>query len=286
MTDPKAVIIDVSDANFREAVVERSFSVPVLVDFWAPWCGPCKSLTPVLESVTQRMKGRFLLAKLNTDENPQISRQLGVQGLPTVKAFVDGKIVDGFTGVLPEDDFIRFVDKVAPSHTEKFFEKLVALRQAGQIQVAVNGLCQLLEQEPGHIPARLELAGILLDGNQLEEARGLMAPLMDDPAPSTEVMAVLSRIRFLDEAEPVEPLRAALAEDPSNQEAMVALGKALLAKGGYEEGFDLLLDSIRLAGGDDEMPGRDVMIRAFEVLGNSDPRVLKYRSQLSMLLYK
>jgi len=279
-------VIDVTEATFHQEVVERSFGVPVLVDFWAPWCGPCKTLTPILEAVAARMGGRFMLAKVNTDQNPQLGRQLGVQGLPTIQAFVDGKVVDSFTGAMPEHAVVQFVDKVAPSLTNKFLDKIATLREMGHIEQAVEGLCQILDQAPDNVRARVQLATILLDGNQIDEAREIISAVEGESLSSLGVVAVLSRLKLMESAGPVEPLRAAVVADPDDSSAHVALGKALLARGDYEEGFETLIESVRLASSSEDLAGRTVMVQAFDVLGNADPLVVRYRARLSMLLFK
>ena len=188
---PSASVIDVTDADFMERVVDESKRRPVLVDFWADWCGPCKQLSPVLERLAQEKGGRFLLAKMDVDRNQYTAAQFRVQSIPNVWAFVDGRPIDQFIGALPEQAVRQFIDRLLP--TEADLEAAQASRavESGDVEAAEGGFRDVLREDPDNRDARLGLARILADRGDLDEARDLVTSLLPDP----EAERVLSRIR-------------------------------------------------------------------------------------------
>lgn len=245
-------VIDTTEADFQRDVIEASHEHPVVVDFWAPWCGPCRQLTPMLEKFAGEAGGEVVLAKVNTDENPAISQSYGVQGIPAVKAFVDGKIVDEFVGAQPPAQVQRFFRKLVPSEAEK-------LTAAGDEE----SLRAALEAEPGHPKASLALARILL-------GRG------EDSA----ALEILGKVRGSFEADGLAT-RIRLAADPE-----LDLGPAFTAldAGETAAGLDVLLDRVqRFPAARDEL--RVIVIGVLDGLGVDDPLARETRKRLAAALY-
>ena len=242
------VSIDVTDSSFQADVLDRSATTPVVVDLWAPWCGPCRTLGPILDKVVGETDGKVVLAKVNVDENPQVSQAFQVQGIPAVYAVDKGKVVNGFVGAQPEGNVRQFVDSLLPSEAE---EKLAALLAAGD----EASLRQVLDERPDHHDAIVALAELL-------------AGKPDDTG-ADEALALLGRIPETPETRRVAALvRTGSAADTSND------GDDITAK------LDQLLDQVRA---DDE--ARQAYVDLLEVLGPDDPRTAYYRKRLTRQLF-
>jgi putative thioredoxin len=247
--------IDVDEAGFEQAVIERSRSVPVLVDFWAEWCGPCHMLAPVLERAVDGADGAVELVKIDIDANPGIARRYGVQGIPNVKAFRDGELVDEFTGAQPPAVVERFVQGLVPKESD-------ALLAAGDEQ----SLRDAIEIDPTRADVRVQLARLLLANARESEALELLQPVAHD----READGLIARSEL-----------AADADAP----AVARLGLEALARGEYEAGLRALLEAVAEAKDDTRDRIRRVMIGAFAELGDSDPLAAAIRKRLAASLY-
>jgi putative thioredoxin len=247
--------IDVDEAGFEQAVIERSRSVPVLVDFWAEWCGPCHMLAPVIERAVASTDGAVELVKIDIDANPGIARRYGIQGIPNVKAFRDGELVDEFTGAQPPAVVERFVEGLLPKPSD-------ALVAAGDEQ----SLREAIELEPSRADVRVQLARILLADGRESEALELLRPVAHD----RDADGLIAR--------------SELAADP-DAPAVARLGLEALARGEYEAGLRALLEAVTEAKGDTRDRIRRVMIGAFAELGDSDPLAAAIRKRLAASLY-
>jgi putative thioredoxin len=243
------VSIDVTDTSFQTDVLDRSATTPVVVDLWAPWCGPCRTLSPILENVVGETDGKIVLAKVNVDENPQVSQAFRVQGIPAVYAVADGKVVSGFVGAQPEAAVREFVDSLLPSEED---EKIAALLAAGD----EASLRQVLDQQPDHHDAIVALAELLAE--KPEDGAG------------DEALALLGRIPETPETRRV----AALVRTGAPAPDAGGNGEEITAK------LDALLDQVRA---DDE--ARQEYVDLLEVLGPDDPRTADYRKRLTRQLF-
>jgi putative thioredoxin len=236
---------DVTEADFRQTVLERSLDVPVLLDCWAPWCGPCRSLGPVLEKLVQAYGGRFVLAKLNTDEAPQISAALQIRSIPLVVLFVGGRPVDQFTGALPEGQVRAFLDRhLGPQQSEADLIRQEAA-EAPDAQTAEALLREALGLEPGHVEARLDLAERLLARGALDEAAAELerVPAADRKDRHEALSKRLALARNKPAGDPVA-LAARIAANPRDFDARFALAALQVYDGDYRAAFDQLLEVV------------------------------------------
>jgi putative thioredoxin len=274
--------LDVGLADFDQRVIEESKRRPVVVDFWAPWCGPCKSLKPILEKLAAEYGGKFLLAKINSDDNQELAARYGVRGIPSVKAFIDGAQVDEFSGALPEGEVRAFLDRLIPSPADEMRQQAAAVRMAGDISGALKLLAEASKLDPDHLGVRLDAADIMLDLNEAEEARRLIGSVPDDADPRVPQMK--ARLQFMAAgAEDEAALEARVAEDENDLEARLKLAKLLVAAGQYEAGMDQLLEIIGRDRNFKEDIGRTTLLSVFNLLGGGE-LVSRYRRKLASVL--
>ena len=275
--------LDVGLADFQQNVLEESKQRPVVVDFWAPWCGPCKSLKPILEKLAAEYGGRFLLAKINSDDNQELAARYGVRGIPSVKAFVNGEAVDEFSGALPEPEVRAFLDRLVPSPADELRAQAAELRLAGDMGAALQKLADASRIDPAHVGVRIDAAEIMLDLNEVDETRRLIAGLADDADP--RVPQLKARLQFMGAAaEDEAALRARVAANENDLESRLKLANLLVAAGQYEAGMDQLLEIVRRDRGYEDDIGRKTLLSVFDLLGGGE-LVSRYRRMLSSLLY-
>lgn len=280
--------------TFAADVLDASMEVPVIVDFWAPWCGPCKQLGPHLERAVEQTKGAVRLVKVNIDENPEISQQLRIQSIPTVYAFKNGQPVDGFMGAIPESQIKTFVQGLITDAGELDEEEEDALSQAGEalarhdLSTAAQLYGQVLQKEPGHPKAVAGLARCYLESGDLERARKSLGLVRPDGASDEAVRAVEAELSLREKpaaSDDVALLRAKLEADPSDLQARFDLAVAADAKGLREEAIDHLLEIVKRNRKWNEDAARKQLVTLFEAMGPSDPRTLAARRRLSSLLF-
>jgi putative thioredoxin len=265
MSLTEANVIEATDENFEQVVVEGSKERPVVVDLWAEWCGPCKTLGPILEKVAAEREGAFLLAKLDVDANPMVASMFGVQSIPTVIAFRDGQPVTGFVGAYPEPAVNEFVDSLLPTEADLAAEGARVVADAGDVEGAEAGFREALEKDQNNAEAKIGLGRILAERGELDGARELVRPLLPDPE-AERVMAI-TRVRDW-----------ALVEGP----ATLASAKRLAAQGKWREALDAMLAALQ---GDERDAARESMVDVFAVLGDDDPLVQEYRRRLASALF-
>jgi putative thioredoxin len=275
--------LDVGVADFMQHVLEESKQRPVVVDFWAPWCGPCKSLKPVLEKLAAEYGGKFLLAKINSDDNQELAARYGVRGIPSVKAFIDGEPVDEFSGALPEGEVRAFLDRLVPGPVDEMRAEAARQRLAGDTSSALQTLADASRIDPGHIGVRLDAAEIMLDLGEADEGRRLLGSVPDDADPRVPVLK--ARLQFMNAAgEDETALRARIAANENDLDARLKLANLLIAAGQHEAGMAQLMEIVRRDRGFGDDIGRKTLLSVFDLLGGGE-LVSRYRRMLASTLY-
>ncbi|HZQ38515.1 MAG TPA: thioredoxin [Dehalococcoidia bacterium] len=285
MATHSAYVFDVDERSFQSAVIERSRTLPVVVDFWAEWCGPCRMLGPVLERLAEEHAGAFELAKLNTDENPRISQAFRIQGIPAVKAFRDGRVVDEFVGALPEPRVRDWLQRFLPNEADTLAGRGDELAAAGHQNAAEDAYREALGHTPGHAVATIGLARILAGRGEAGEAEALrlLAALPADPR-ANQLRAEIG-LRKAGGGADLAELERRVQENPRDPAAQYELGAALAAQGQYEPALEHLLESVRRDRTWNEDAARKAMIDLFNVLGEESSLTQSYRKQLSYVLF-
>ena len=285
--DPAQYVINVESATFQQTVVERSQELPVVVDFWAPWCEPCRQLAPLLEKLAQEHAGRFLLAKVNVDDEGQIAAAFGVQSIPVVVALVDGTPVDHFQGLLPEDKLREWLAGILPSKAQQLLDEGAALA-AEDMSAAEAKYRAAVELEPDNAPANILLAGALVSLGCDQEAREIIAKLEARGYLEPEAQQIQSELELKSraaEAGGVQEARQAAQQQPENLELAVQLADALAAVSQFEEAFDICLDVIERDKSGAGVAAKDSMVKMFDMAGKGSELVATYRRRLATLLY-
>jgi putative thioredoxin len=279
--------IDVNEENFEAAVLERSSEVPVLVDFWAEWCGPCKALGPVLEKLADEYAGEFILAKLNVDENPNLAGMFGIQGIPAVKLFRDGDLASEFTGALPEPMLREFLTKFLPTASDKEALAAMALEAEGKLLEAKAAYEAILAADPNHGQALLGTARLAMNGGDNAAALAYLDRISIVADERKEADRLVARLNLqAGGAQNEAGLREKIAADPKNIEARFELAQALAGVEKYAEALKEFLAVVKADRTFNDDGARKAMIQIFEVLGSDDPLTDKYRSELAAVLFR
>jgi len=280
MESTSPYVKDVTLADFQEEVLVRSRDVPVLIDFWAEWCEPCKTLSPLLERMTEQAAGTFELAKVDVDANPELSAQFLVQSIPTIVAIRNGKEVNRFSGALPEQAIAEFLVTVLPSDLDLMVDEARGAMIDGDIPAAEHILRQVLDQKPDHQDAGTSLAALLIDHGDIDDAMIVLGKLIPDA--DVERLQAAARLRRT-AGDDISDLEAAAAASPDDDQAQLGLAKALAARSEFEPALDRLLDVVKRKGESKE-DARQAMVDIFGVLGNDHPLTATYRRQLATAL--
>lgn len=280
-------VIEVNQSNFNEVVIEGSMRHPVLVDFWAAWCNPCQMLMPILAKLADEYQGKFVLAKVNSDENQSLATQFGVRSLPTVKLFKDGAVVDEFMGALPEGQIRDFLDR----HIDREADLLLAAARSdladGNLNEALATLEKANETDPGYKPVVVELAKLLIQTGHADRAEALLNDLSYDDRRAADVAGLLASIEFAREAEsvpPMEALEAAVEQNPDDLDARYALAIRQVVAGEYESAMDNLLTVMKKDRKFRDDAARKTLLKIFDLRGE-DPLVEQYRRKMFNFLY-
>jgi putative thioredoxin len=272
---------NVDTAGFQAEVIERSREVPVVVDLWAEWCGPCRVLGPVLERLADEYGGTFELAKLDVDANPNLARQFQVQGIPTVIAFKNGAPAARFTGALPEPQIRSWLRDLIPSEADEKAARAATVAASGNADAAAKLYREALASDPAHEGAATGLASLLIDSGDTDEALALLSPL--PPTPEVQRLAAAARIASVDTSS-IGDLEEQAAANPEDGALLLQLGRALTAAGRPEDALEYLLRAVAL-GGPIRDEARTSMLDVFEVLGPGSPLTAHYRRKLASALF-
>jgi len=287
--------------GFMADVIDASYDVPIIVDFWAPWCGPCKQLGPQIEKAVREARGAVRLVKINIDESPEIAQQMRIQSIPVVYAFVQGRPVDGFVGAVPESQIKTFVKRLvqgaggtAPeSPVEQALEQAKALMDANDMATAAGILAQVVQHDPGNAVARARLARCHLaagDGKRARQALdAIPADKAKDPAVAGEIATVKAALELAESAAgaqgSIEELKQKLSGNPKDHQSRIDLALALYAAGNGEAAVDELIESIRRERAWNDEAARKQLLKLFEAFGPADPRTVQGRRKLSSVLF-
>lgn len=280
-------IVDIDESNAQTLLIEESLKRPVVVDFWADWCGPCKQLMPILEKLAAEYQGAFLLAKVNADEQQMLAQQLGVRSLPTVMVIKDGQPIDGFSGAQPESAVREMLDKYVPSPQADSLAEAEQLLAEGDVPGAL-ALYRGAWEDSGQKPEfTLAYAGALVTANRLDEAEALLKEikLVDQDARYEQLMAQIELQRQAARSPEIEALEADLAQDEHNHEVRIKLAVQLSSHGQYREALEHLLVVLRADRDWGNGEAKRVYLDMIATIGKGDPLAAEYQRKLFSLLY-
>lgn len=279
--------MDVTTADFEQAVIEHSKTVPVVVDFWAAWCAPCRTLKPVMEKLAEEYGCKFRLAKINSDENQRLAQRYGVRGIPNVKAFVDGELVDEFSGALPESQVRQFLDRLIPTPAEKL--RVETLREYAELKDAERALRMLAHAsklDPANEAVHIDSAELLITLNRHSEAAQLLNSLSELAKMEERVKTLQARIALSANTLSIadeNSLAKRIAANPANLDARLQLARALIARQQHAGACDQLLEIVRRDRKFNDDVARKTLLQLFSVLGDA-PLVGEYRRKLASAL--
>jgi putative thioredoxin len=281
-------VFDAGAASFQSLVVDASHRVPVLVDFWAAWCGPCRTLAPILEKLAGEFQGRFLLVKIDTDREQEIARQFGIRSLPTVKLFKNGTAIDEFLGAQPESRVRALLERYVSRESDDARAQAEALREQGQLIQARTLLEQAQAADPGNTRVIPDLANVLMELGELELARNLLDSAAGTVKSDPELKKAVARLAFAEAAvtaPPPEELARAIEVDPRDCESRYLSGAMHVGRGEYEAALEQFTEVLRIDRSYGDDAGRKALLSVFEILGSDHPLVGRYRARMSSLLY-
>ena len=288
-----ANIIDINQDQFLEEVVEKSKTTPVLVDFWAPWCGPCKQLTPVLEKLVNSKNGKIILAKINVDENQGIAAQLKIQSIPTVYGFVDGKPIDAFQGAQPESQIEKMIEKLIEAtpgnEVPKLLEEAESFFKDQKFDEALQIYENLISLDPGNPKCISGMLRCLMQLNRYQDASEILESLDEKTIEDQEVQKIKKLIENMNtssDGKTVEELKSILSNDTNNYDLRIELAEKYFAQNQSAEAFQELLHIFSHDAKWNDEAAKKKLLEYFDLLGFTDPNVIEARKKLSSLMFK
>jgi len=287
MTTISPYITDVTEQDFAQKVLVQSQTVPVVVDFWAAWCGPCRMLGPILERLAIEFKGAFILAKLDVDSNQRLSAQYQVQGIPAVKAFMQGKVVGEFTGVLPEPRVREFLQGLVPSAADKYAQQAFQWETTQQLPMAESLYRQALQEKSDHYPSLVGLGRVLIRQGKIEDGITLLKTIPAGLPEGAAAQAIMATAQFMQEAmgQNEADLRAKLMADSKDVTSRYTLASLLAAEQRYVQALEEFLTIVRQNRQYKQDGARQAMLALFAIMGEDDEATRNYRRKLANALF-
>jgi putative thioredoxin len=291
-TAADGLIKDTTTQTFVKDVIEESKRQPVLIDFWAPWCGPCKQLTPILEKAVRAAKGKVKLVKMNIDEHPAIPGQMGIQSIPAVIAFVDGQPADGFMGALPENQVMAFLERLTKDRIGGEAKDLLQVADTalaeGDFAGAADLYAQILDEDNTNVPALAGLARCYVETGAIDQAKQTLALVPDSKAGDAAVLAAKAALDLAEQAKslgPIAELEQKVAANPADHQARFDLAVALNSKGRRVEALDNLISIVKRDRKWNDDGARKQLVQFFDAWGPTDEATIEGRKRLSSILF-
>jgi putative thioredoxin len=281
-------IFDVEESNFESVVVENSHKLPVLVDFWAEWCQPCQSLIPILHKIAEDFAGQIILAKVNSDQQQALVQQYGVRSLPTVKLFVNGEVVDEFTGALPESDILAMLDKYLERESDAMLAAAVAEYEKGNIDSAIEHMRQAAEVDPDNPRVQVTYARVLLEHEQTDALQTFIGNLSTEMQALPDISAIKAQLAIvsqLGDGVNADDLLARIEANDKDSEAREQLSALYVSQGNYAAAMEQLFEIMKRDRAYNDDAGRKGLLGLFEMLGPENPLTAEYRRKMSSLLF-
>ena len=282
-------VVDIQDsAHFEQQVIEASKQQPVLVDFWADWCQPCKVLIPLLTQLSEEYQGAFILAKVNADQQQELVAAAGVRSLPTVKLYKDGIVVGEFMGAKPEAELRQFLDAHIDNETDNEINKALALSEAGETEQAIDSLKSLNQQDPSNTKVYIAIAKVYLQSGDFDNCDAVLKALPANIQTSDEAKKIQDELELAKatiDAPEVDEILSRLESDPQNHELRVQLANQYIVSHQYEQALESLLYILSRDINFQEGEAKAAMLKIFDILGAQEPLTRQYRGKLATLLY-